>query len=436
MYKKYKADLEDIDLLDDIDISDINMEYLNNILWDNLNDASLSDKFKTDLINHDISGGYLKNNYEHVISSNRHLRSDNIRSISLDMADFTYSYKKILKIIRNIYTQQKTIQEIVKDIIHYRDKKNETQSNIKYETYLQANKTQVFLLKLVKRKYNITNMTLNQFIEMFSLNDLRFIQSTSNCKKITLYNKDSVGLYNRDPNEILDLVQRCYSIVNYIIQNPNINNLVLLDGHGRTIALIVYLLQSLSSRMEQRNLDIIIFEIDEITHEWHTEFFPTNRELIGSFNVQLVNFYNDILDPSIINTDTLRNNDTLIYYNFCAIDLNLLQVIEMLFSNIQNIDFLVFFSLTANRRAEETARRFSRIISKFYRKLITDRADFLTFVISNSSVEDICTNYNIYGNIIQLNEKYLIPKYSQIKFNFSKKKFSKKKKVSKSFSKF
>jgi hypothetical protein len=98
-------------------------------------------------------------------------------------------------------------------------------------------------------------------------------------------------------NKIADQEFRADIIISYIKSNPQIKNIITMDGHGRFLLTLLQKLDLLAN-----DIKIIIVDIDPIVNQWHKLFFPNSIDCIES------NIFN--FKPS---------NNTVVYMNFCGI---------------------------------------------------------------------------------------------------------------------
>ena len=103
----------------------------------------------------------------------------------------------------------------------------------------------------------------------------------------------------------VDMFQIAELVVSHLEKNVAINKKNYMDGHGRfTFALISTLLRSptIIGRLLD-GLTLVVVDIDEDAHLWHTNFFPTDMVQCVCKNIYLQN-------PTV--TD-------FFYFNYCGI---------------------------------------------------------------------------------------------------------------------
>lgn len=93
----------------------------------------------------------------------------------------------------------------------------------------------------------------------------------------------------------------------FLTKGEKIRPLVLMDGHGRTLYLIMLNLLRNGFTEEEINGKIKVVDISDGAVMWHERFFP-----IGVETYQM-----DIFDAYEI--ETMINPDTVFYFNFCGI---------------------------------------------------------------------------------------------------------------------
>jgi hypothetical protein len=125
-----------------------------------------------------------------------------------------------------------------------------------------------------------------------------------------------------DASEVQDdLDTRAKYLFNILYKNQNIENLYILDGHGRFLFYLLHYIFSntglfMISSTQKRRLVIHVVELDHVVHEWHEHFFP--KEVVLDFlEIHIKNHLGNILDYL---KGSLDNNDTNSFYylNFCS----------------------------------------------------------------------------------------------------------------------
>lgn len=310
-----------------------------------------------------------RNNQENDNELNTFKLTSCTKCPSYNLANFI----NLMKIIKKIINTPYDIKSCIKDIISYKNFDRNANDISKDDKYLQADEIQVELLKLLKKLNNWDNSVSN-WIDLFSL---KFNKHYTNIENYVMFDI-------RSKVEIIDLIKRSNEIANNIQSNENINKLIILDGHGRTLSTIMYFLQNYYNANENRDLIIEIYDIDYFNHVWHELFFPSNVENIGNYKIKIINKKSDILNINLIN-----NKNTLVYFNFCGIG-SMFKEIETLFNKLHDIEqYQFYFSLANIMGARNITKKFNEMIKYEYDyTLITKREDFKTYYFFKHKVLD------------------------------------------------
>ena len=115
-----------------------------------------------------------------------------------------------------------------------------------------------------------------------------------------------------DKDKKIDLINRVRLIFKEMYMRQS-TEIILLDGHGRTIFLLIQFMHVYNYKF-----NIKVYEISEPTHLWHEDFFPT---LVDPSNNVLVNI-RDSIEQLISTPELCQANlpNRLVYLNFCGID--------------------------------------------------------------------------------------------------------------------
>ncbi len=115
-----------------------------------------------------------------------------------------------------------------------------------------------------------------------------------------------------DGDKKIDLINRVRLIFKEMYMRKS-TNIVVFDGHGRTIFLLIQFMYAYNYEF-----NIKVYEILKGTYSWHVDFFPSEPNETGK---RLINIEGDI--QNLINGTyediTLNLTDTLVYLNFCGI---------------------------------------------------------------------------------------------------------------------
>ena len=106
----------------------------------------------------------------------------------------------------------------------------------------------------------------------------------------------------RNTKDEEDLQNRCFMVAKSCIET-NTSDVVIFDGHGRTL---YYLIKFLMHLAPNKKFNIHIPDIDQYSYKWHKLFFP--KSSIYTIKNYFGNFFN------------LRfPNTSVVYLNFCGI---------------------------------------------------------------------------------------------------------------------
>jgi hypothetical protein len=121
--------------------------------------------------------------------------------------------------------------------------------------------------------------------------------------------------YNKlffDQDKRIDLINRVRLIFKEMFMRQQ-TEIILLDGHGRTIFLLIQFMHVYNYKF-----NIKVYEISDPTHLWHEDFFPTLPDPVN--NNVLVNI-NESIEQLISTPELCEANlpNRLVYLNFCGI---------------------------------------------------------------------------------------------------------------------
>ena len=132
------------------------------------------------------------------------------------------------------------------------------------------------------------------------------------------------------------LIERTRQLAEWMLRPDGmIRPIILMDGHGRTVFCLISALLDLGVLFEAMVNKIIVIELDECVHEWHTKFLP---EGVISINDDIFRIMNDIMCEGITIRPIESRNDfcwvsgsnygvvtlnwpseIVLYANFCGI---------------------------------------------------------------------------------------------------------------------
>jgi len=157
---------------------------------------------------------------------------------------------------------------------------------------------------------------------------------------------------NRNKSEEQDLKDRCLFLAKASIKTKDI---VILDGHGRTL---YYLITFLSLLAPNKEFNIHIPDIDEYSYRWHQLFFPQD----SIFKIK--NYLGDIFSIS------KWPKTSVVYFNFCGIGKSENNLNNYILRNKVNKIFISFCS----RKNKYKPRG----------KLLCRRGNFKTYLVMNN----------------------------------------------------
>jgi hypothetical protein len=103
------------------------------------------------------------------------------------------------------------------------------------------------------------------------------------------------------------LAKRVTALCKLLTKDGILRSLVMMDGHGRTLYLVIICLLHMGYTQEDIEGNIKVVDIDDGAVMWHNKFFPRGIESIES----------DIFDS--YKEQMKVNPDTVFYFNFCGI---------------------------------------------------------------------------------------------------------------------
>uniref|UniRef100_A0A6C0H0Q3 Uncharacterized protein n=1 Tax=viral metagenome TaxID=1070528 RepID=A0A6C0H0Q3_9ZZZZ len=249
--------------------------------------------------------------------------------------------------------------------------------------------------------------------------------------------------FNRTGEEIENLYVRSNAIVSDLIINRK-SNILLMDGHGRTLYFIIYLIRQARGNPAHlahfpglaENITITICDIDVNVMRWHNNFFPTSSD-----NITIVNTEGNIFDLFLpINPDGGARdtilvpyiNQTVIYLNFCGFGESF-HVLKTLLTEIYQkvvvgniyistnytmgsigyVNELFFFNRDLNPHNDQNRNSF-RIPEICHNHIGNFRSDFKTFAISHAILAPLGRDVIRYGGYYNKYLKYKL-KYLKLK---------------------
>ncbi len=175
-----------------------------------------------------------------------------------------------------------------------------------------------YFSRLKKKKFNLTvgkDLNFGIFNYHFTKLFLTPFQFPEFNMKQWIYLMNFNDSYTKlfiDRNKKTDLINRVRLIFKEMYMKK-MTNIVVFDGHGRTIYLLIQFMYAYNYEF-----NIKVYEILKSTYLWHVDFFPSEPNENGT---RLINIEGDI--QNLINGEqqvikqNLRN--TLVYLNFCGI---------------------------------------------------------------------------------------------------------------------
>jgi hypothetical protein len=128
-----------------------------------------------------------------------------------------------------------------------------------------------------------------------------------------------------------DQFNRAYEICEELI-NSNKTEVVLLDGHGRMVFLILFILSHKGVDIDRYRFHV--FELNKVVYDWHTMFFPSS---CTHYNTTIFN-YRD-------RTDLITfSSSCVVYLNFCSVSDQLTELMEYIPAAIYTTRTRVFVS--------------------------------------------------------------------------------------------
>jgi hypothetical protein len=111
-----------------------------------------------------------------------------------------------------------------------------------------------------------------------------------------------------------DLLERCVALIMELV-NANKRTIITMDGHGRTVYMLIALIQyvRMTYGVLTEPVRIVICEIDDTVQRWHEQFFPIHQEPLDGIQIiaQKINILTSITPDDLVNS--------VIYYNFCSL---------------------------------------------------------------------------------------------------------------------
>lgn len=301
--------------------------------------------------------------------------------------------------------------------------------------------------------YFYKNIFNNKIFNNFEINNIDEIIELYNCLKV-----------NKNNDDLIKRVRYINYLINKIDNNENIY-IYILDGHGRTLLLLLMMI----TKNITNKIYIIIPEIDKITQLWHQYLFKfinmkniiieTPRvdlfKIINkkyNINDLLINKYNENknINNDNIQLKKLNSQNIIIYINFCSLindclnDLikimkkykekvlvsfsnsnnKSMNIFKLLFIKDNFIDYFKFY----NNIDEFNSLNYRKII---YSKLInnfnnnydilinylplTERKSFITLFYNNNCCRNFNFYYNLYYNKLDLFDECIKNKNNLLK---------------------
>jgi hypothetical protein len=179
--------------------------------------------------------------------------------------------------------------------------------------------------------------------------------------------------------------------------SANKTEVILLDGHGRMVFMILFILYNKS--IDINIYTFHVFELKRVVYDWHTMFFPAS---CSHYNTTIFNYRNrkNFLTFSA---------DCVLYLNFCGISDQLTELIEYIAAAIWTTKVRVFVSFGTRGISKERITRmyefadnvqkmcekphvFSRtstISGKFVADFVSRRNKFFTYAFFQSNARRI-----------------------------------------------
>jgi hypothetical protein len=157
------------------------------------------------------------------------------------------------------------------------------------------------------------------------------------CKKLTrrqwVINNENTLYQGIHFKKISDQQKRAEILLDQLLFNK-LKSLCLMDGHGRFLYQILYLIYYNIKYKILKNLKIFVCEIDSESHKYHKKTFPKNVKVIKEDIFKIANKYND--------------KHTIFYYNFCSFGKNYNYIIENVIREI-NKNHLIMITFHVRR---------------------------------------------------------------------------------------
>lgn len=281
---------------------------------------------------------YLKTEYSYIKADKNYSYSKDVvkNIISILITNILYpQFTKFIKDIKipnfDIIFTKETFQIIILDVINYVEESlppYKPTMPINVVVHDDKKKEALYNYFIREKAFNFSeNVELD--LNAFSYNLLKkmLLKITNNndtfFKNLTLtqwinlmnYNNSWTNLF-MDYDKRKDLTIRVKLIFkDMIIRNSK--KLILFDGHGRTIFLLLQFMH-----VYNYFFDIEVYEITEFTHNWHEYFFPSLETKGYKIINKRENIQNliDVPPESPVARPPENIRDTTLYLNFCGID--------------------------------------------------------------------------------------------------------------------
>ena len=176
-----------------------------------------------------------------------------------------------------------------------------------------------------------------------------------------------------------DQFYRAYEICDELIDS-NKTEVVLLDGHGRMVFLILFILSI-------KNVDINIyrfhvFELNAVVYNWHTMFFPSS---CTHYNTTIFNYRN--------RTDLVTfSSSCVVYLNFCSVSDQLTELIEYIPAAIYTTQTRVFVSWGQRGISSERKTPFRQFVENVNKMCKQAHVFSKTSTISGEYIADLVSH--------------------------------------------
>lgn len=361
----------------------------------------------------------LKQIADNIINNNKCCNNDYNENNIFD--EFIKELKKCLKC-----KKKKEINEI-----NEKDKLEENEDDEEEIKNFQPIKLQV--------DYFYKNILNNELFKNFEIKNIDEIIELYNCLKV-----------NKNNDDLIKRVRYINYLINKIDNNKDIY-IYLLDGHGRTLLLLLMMI----TKNITNKIYIIIPEVEEQTQKWHQylfKFININNIIIHPIYINLFKIINKKyrVDNLLINKyneskninsnkrfKNLNSQNIIIYINFCNLMneclKDLIKVIKkykenvlVSFSNSNNKSMNIFKLLFVKDNFIDYFKFYNNIDefnSLNYRKIIyselmnnfnnnydilinylplTERKSFITLFYNNNCCRNFNFYYNLYYNKLDL----------------------------------